>query len=145
MYIVIRDSYDLAIFTGRRDLQTSKVHGELRRLSKAYRRAPEEEKPPLEQLRTDLRVSLKSLHRVENLHKKSKEQMRKRAQFISNPFQFFKRLLGDKRSGRLVCPKEEVEEYMYLRRTHSVPHRDKDLGECEKLLSRNHHQKDWMK
>ena len=40
----------------RRELQINKVRGELRRLSKAYRRAPGEERPPLEQLRADLTV-----------------------------------------------------------------------------------------
>ena len=58
----------------------SKFCGELRGLSKDYRRAPEEGRTPLEQLR--------ALHRPENLGKKRKEQMRKRAQFISHPFQF---------------------------------------------------------
>ena len=118
--------------SNRRQQQISQIRAELRQLTRAYREAEEEEKPALEELRGTLRSRLKTLRRAENSRRKRKERMKKRAQFTSNPFQFVKKLLGDKRSGRLDCPKEEVEQH--LRDTHSDPNRQQELGDCPQLL-----------
>ena len=87
----------------------------------------------LKELRDVNREKIRTLRRTENFRKNRRERARKRAQFTSNPFGFVKKLLGDKRSGRLDCPKEEVESY--LRDTHSDPDRDKDLGHQHRLIN----------
>ena len=118
--------------TNRRQQQISQIRAELRQLTRAYREATNDEKPALEELRGILRGRLKTLRRAENSRRKRKERIRRRAQFTSNPFQFVKKLLGDKRSGRLECPREEVEQH--LRDTHSDLDRQQELGECPQLL-----------
>jgi hypothetical protein len=118
--------------SNRRENEISRIRGELRQLTKAYKKATREEKTGLEELRRNNRERLKILRRAENNRKKRRERTRKRAQFMANPFKFIKTLLGDKRSGRLECSKEEVEEY--LRQTYGDERRNEDLQECEKLV-----------
>lgn len=60
------------------------------------------------------------------------ERARKRSVFIANPFGFTKKLLGQKRSGRLDCPKEEVDDY--LCNTLCDPDREQELGPQRALL-----------
>lgn len=120
----------------RRETEISQIRGELKGLKRAYIEAREsgsvQEMYALEELRETLRERLKSLRRAENNRRRRKERMRKRAQFTAGPFQFIKKLLGDKRSGRLECPREEVEQH--LRQTHSDSRRDEELGDCPQLL-----------
>lgn len=35
------------------------------------------------------------------------------AEFVKDPFNFMRGLLGEERSGRLHCPKEKVETYIF--------------------------------
>jgi hypothetical protein len=70
----------------------------------------------LSEIHNNLRERLFTIRRAENHRKNRREKSRKRSQFIKNPFQFTKKLLGDTRSGRLQCPREEVQDY--LRKTH---------------------------
>jgi hypothetical protein len=120
------------IQNNRRLHHISIIRSELRRLTKAYKVAKEEERGALVELRDISRKKLISLRRAEYTRRSRKERMKKRAQFTSNPFQFMKRLLGDTRSGRLECPKEEVEQH--LKETYSDPGRDNSLGECKQLI-----------
>ncbi len=57
----------------------------------------------------------------------------KRAAFIANPFGFTKQLLGDKRSGRLECSREEVNSF--LQDTVSDSLREHDLEPNKALIS----------
>ena len=82
------------------------------------------EQTPIAELRDIVRDKLTKLRRAE-CH-------RKRTAFIANPFGFAKMLLGDKRSGRLNCPVEEVNSY--LNGTLSDPERNKNLGDNELLI-----------
>jgi hypothetical protein len=116
----------------RREKEIKSIRVELRKLKRAYRNASAHEKEGLEELRHVMRERLKSLRRAENSRQKGRDRARKRAQFISNPFEFLKKLLGDKRSGRLQCPREEVEKH--LRETHNDPRRDEALEYCAGLL-----------
>ena len=59
--------------------------------------------------------------------------MKTRGHFTKDPYGFLKKLLGYKRSGRLQCSKEEVEEYLSL--THNDPIRNTDLGNQPKLIT----------
>ena len=85
------------------------------------------------ELRKHLREQIASLRRAENNRKNRKERSRKRASFTANPFQFTKKLLEDKRSGRLDCPRQEVEDH--LKNVHSDENRDQDLGDSDTLLT----------
>ncbi|XP_061920230.1 uncharacterized protein LOC133660667 [Entelurus aequoreus] len=117
----------------RRATKIHQLRQELRTLRKQFKRAAEEDKQPLEELRNILRKKLTTLRRAEWHRRRGRERARKRAAFIANPFWFAKQLLGDKRSGRLECPREEVNRF--LQNTMSDPLRGQDLGPNRALIS----------
>jgi hypothetical protein len=113
-----------------REIQT--IRRELRSLRKQYRKATDEEKAGLHQLRHIQRERLKTLRNAENINKKRKEKARKRAAFFANPYKFTKSLLEEEKSGKLESRKEDVESY--LRDTHADPRRDEPLGTCNRII-----------
>ena len=116
----------------RRQREIKSIRKELRQLTRQYKKADALEQSALEELRMGLRERLKMLRRAENRRKKRKERQKRRAQFIANPFQFMKRLFGEKKSGKLGKTQKEVEEH--LKAVHCDERKGEDLGECEKLL-----------
>ena len=116
----------------RREKEIAVIRKDLRRLAKQYKRADEVERGGLADLRNQLRGRLKTLRRAERSRRRRKDRMKARAKFTSNPYQFTKKLLGRKASGKLQAEKEEVEEY--LEKMHSNPHREEELGQMDKLL-----------
>ncbi|XP_057679566.1 uncharacterized protein LOC130908003 [Corythoichthys intestinalis] len=117
----------------RRATKIHQLRQELRTLKKQFKIAAEKDKPPLEELRNILRKKLTTLRRAEWHRRRGRERARKRAAFIANPFRFAKQLLGDKRSGRLECTKEEVNRF--LENTISDPLRGQELGPNRALIS----------
>ncbi|XP_063058826.1 uncharacterized protein LOC134452393 [Engraulis encrasicolus] len=117
----------------RRATQIHKLRQELRTLKKQYKVAGEEEKQPLEELRNILRRKLMTLRRAEGHRRRRKERARSRAAFISNPFNFTKKLLGDKRSGVLMCSTAEANTFLH--NNLSDPDRDQELGPQRTLIS----------
>ncbi|KAK0135126.1 hypothetical protein N1851_029059 [Merluccius polli] len=115
--------------------RADKIHQlrkELRSLAKQFKTAAEAEKPPLAELRHTIRKKLTTLRRAEWHRRRRTERARKRSSFIANPFGFTKRLLGQKRSGRLDCSKEEVDDYLF--NTLRDPDREQELGPQKALL-----------
>ncbi|XP_053395771.1 uncharacterized protein LOC128555950 [Mercenaria mercenaria] len=104
------------------------IRKELRSLSKAYKKASEEERIGLQGLRDIQRSQLLSLRRAEAANKRRKLKVRKRAAFVANPFKFSKSLFDKEKSGKLESSIEEVQQY--LRDTHSDPQREEPLGDC---------------
>ncbi|XP_073716891.1 uncharacterized protein [Misgurnus anguillicaudatus] len=115
----------------RRETKISQLRKELKALNRQYKRASEEEKPALTELRDILRQKLISLRRAERHRRRGRERARKRMAFIANPFSFVKQLLGQKRSGTLQCPKEEVNQY--LSDKYSDSRREENLPTCREL------------
>ena len=115
----------------RREKNISELRSDLIKLKKRYKKAAEFEKPALSELRDILRNQLKSLRRAERHRRRRKERARRRAQFVTNPHHAVSKLSGAKRSGRLQCPKAEVEEHLKI--THSDPLRNLPM-ENEKLV-----------
>ncbi|TWW64129.1 hypothetical protein D4764_03G0011370 [Takifugu flavidus] len=70
-------------------------------------------------------------HKISQL-RKGKERAKKRKAFITNLFSFTKRLLGQKKSGSLTCPVEEINHHLNI--IFSDPLREQDLGPCEALV-----------
>ncbi|XP_060603696.1 uncharacterized protein LOC132756599 [Ruditapes philippinarum] len=116
----------------RRVQKIAKMRGDLRRLTAAFKKAPKEEKEALKVLRESIRKELKSLRRAENLRKRRHERQKKRAQFTKDSFQFVRRLLGEKKSGKLQCTKEEANKH--IKEMYSDTNCLEELGSCEKLL-----------
>ncbi|XP_035990671.1 uncharacterized protein LOC118562404 [Fundulus heteroclitus] len=117
----------------RRATRIHHLRQELRTLKKQYKAATEEEKQPLAELKNILCKKLMTLRRAEWHRRRGRERARKRAAFIANPFGFTKRLLGDKRSGRLECSIEQVNQF--LQDTVSDPLRDQELEPNKALIS----------
>ncbi len=116
--------------------RATKIHHlrqELCTLKKQYKKATDEEKRPLAELQNILRKKLMILRRAEWHRRRGRERARKRAAFIANPFGFTKQLLGDKRSGRLECSREEVNSF--LQDTVSDSLREHDLEPNKALIS----------
>ncbi|XP_075313231.1 uncharacterized protein LOC142373743 [Odontesthes bonariensis] len=116
----------------RRAEKISQLRRELRDLKSQFKRASEDLKPGLAEIRCVLRKKLLTLRRAEWHRKRAKERAKRRAAFLANPFGFTKQLLGQKRSGHLTCAKEEVDSYLH--ETHSDAVREEDLGECRDLI-----------
>lgn len=116
----------------RRAGRIQQLRKELRSLAKQFRKATEAEKPPLAELRQTIRKKLTTLRRAEWHRRRRIERARKRSSFITNPFGFTKMLLGQKRSGRLECSKEEVDDYLCS--TLSDQDRGRELGPQKAIL-----------
>ena len=109
----------------RREQQIAKIRSEIRQLTKCYKEANDAEKAALSELRDECKLKLKKLRQAENNRKQRKKRSKKRAEFISNPFKFSKKLLNDKTSGQLKVSKEVIEEY--INKIHSDPQRNNKL------------------
>ncbi|XP_078587744.1 uncharacterized protein LOC144868686 [Branchiostoma floridae x Branchiostoma japonicum] len=101
----------------RREREIKRLRKEIKKLNKRYRSCQDGEKEGIKQLPSQLRDQLCKLRRAESIRRKRKERTNKRAQFIRDPFKFTKALLGEAKSGKLISPKEEVEDF--LRVTHN--------------------------
>ncbi|XP_056127556.1 uncharacterized protein LOC130105540 [Rhinichthys klamathensis goyatoka] len=116
----------------RREVKITQHRQELRTLRRQYRKASEEEKVALAELRGVVRKRLITLRRAEWHRKRGKERARRRSAFIADPFGFTRKLLGEKRSGQLSCPEEDINRY--IRNTYSDGMREYDLGHCAALI-----------
>ena len=74
-----------------------------------------------------------TVHRAEWHRTRERKGARKRAAFVANPFGFTKQLLGDKRSGHLMCSTEEVN--CFLHDTLSDPTREQELEPIKALIT----------
>ncbi|XP_062387675.1 uncharacterized protein LOC134076569 [Sardina pilchardus] len=117
----------------RREGKISQLRQELRCLGRQYKQAREEEKAGLAELRSMLRKRLTTLRRAEWHRKRGRERARRRAAFIANPFGVTRKILGQKRGGKLTCSQEEVDAY--LSTTYSDAAKEKDLNPCSTLLT----------
>ncbi len=108
----------------RRSREIAKLRGDLRRLKKAFRQAPEEEKPALKEMRDNVRERIKTLRLAECQRRDRRRREKERVKFTKKTFKYLSGLLGVKRSGVLKAPKEEVEEH--LCKVHSDPRRRKN-------------------
>ena len=109
-----------------------RLRGDIQRLTARYKETSENEISALAELRKYLREQIASLRRAENNRKNRKETSRKRANFTTDLFQFTKKLIGDNISGKLDCPKQDVEDH--LNNVRSDKNRDRDLGDPTTLM-----------
>ncbi|XP_015259791.1 PREDICTED: uncharacterized protein LOC107104322 [Cyprinodon variegatus] len=115
----------------RRETKISQLRKELKALNRQYKKAGEEERPALRELRGILRQRLISLRRAEWHRRRGRERARKRTAFVANPFGFTKRLLGQTRSGTLQCSENEINQS--LSATYSDSRREEELPTCREL------------
>lgn len=114
----------------------TKIHNirmELKTLKKQYKEAGEQACGPLVELHYILRKKLITLRRAEQQRRRRRERARRRAAFIRNPFKFTKQLLGQKKGGRLISAKGEINQH--ISDTFIDPYREKELGQCDALIT----------
>lgn len=97
----------------RREDKIEQFRKELRMLTKQFKAAAEEDKPLLAEIRYTIRKKLMTLRRTKWHRRRRIERARRRTSVLADPFGFRKRLLGEKRSGRLDCSKEEVDHFLH--------------------------------
>ena len=115
----------------RRQRLIKQTRKELTSVKRQYRKAKEEEKVGLQQLRSTLREKLSTLNKAEQTRQRKRKRERQRARFIQNPYQFSKDILDNERSGTLESSMEDIEQH--LRNVHSDPSREVPLGDCSRL------------
>ena len=116
----------------RRAKKVQDLRRELRALKKKYKQASDGEHQPLTDLREIFRAKLTTIRKAEWHRRRRKERARKRTSFLTDPFGFAKKLLGDKRSGQLNYPTEDLNTY--LRDHLSDPEMDKELGNLKAVI-----------
>ena len=117
----------------RRAIRISQLRKELKSLRKQFKATEDmEEKLALTDLRDIIREKLKTLRRAEQHRRKGKERAQKRKVFISNPFRFCKKLLGQTKSGYLKCSEEVMNNHLQI--TFSDDAREQELGPCKNLI-----------
>lgn len=115
----------------RREKRIKQIREELKKLKKAFKKANQEERVGLKELRDIQRRELASLKRAENLRMKSRKKAKTRAAFVANPYKFSKQILDKERTGSVTNSLDEVQNY--LRTVHSDPERHVPLGECKRI------------
>ena len=111
-----------------RAVKIHKIRQELKSLSKQYKEASEEQRPPLAELQAILRKRLMSRMAPKAPNGESQEM----CFFYTSPFGLTKSLLGQKQVGNLVCSKEELDRH--IQNTFSDPIRQTELGRCNILV-----------
>lgn len=115
----------------RKETRIRECRGVQRQLNKQFKMASEE-KMGIAVLTDDVRSELARLKRADRIRKMKRERAKDRIRFVKKTIQIHKKLIEMERSGYLKCAKEEVEQY--LKKTHSDPERNKDLGPCPRKV-----------
>ncbi|XP_052224084.1 uncharacterized protein LOC127839738 [Dreissena polymorpha] len=121
----------------RRQRLIKQIKKELTIVKMQYKKAKEEEKVGLQQLRSTLREKLSTLNKAEQTRQRKRKRERQRARLIQNPYQFSKDTLDNERSGTLESSMEDIEQH--LRNVHSDPSREVPLGDCSRLEPEDPH------
>jgi len=106
----------------RRQKQVSQLRAEIKKLDKTIQSAPEEEKEGIKELQRDKLRNLRLKKRAESLRKNRRKFRKNCNEFLSQPYEFSRKLLNPKPKGDLKSSKEEVQEY--LQKVHSDPERN---------------------
>ncbi|CAC5403354.1 unnamed protein product [Mytilus coruscus] len=94
--------------SNRREQKIKQLRMELRDLNRSYEKSNEIEKLGIACLTDSIRDELRRTRRAEQLKNSNKKKAKNRANFIKNPYNYTKTLLGGERTGHLHC-NEEIE------------------------------------
>lgn len=111
----------------RRERKIHSLREEIKSLNRRYKTSSTDEREGIKKLTSSLQESFSRLRRTERTRKLSKEKENRRAQFVKDPYNFTRSILGEVKSGSLSSSKEDVEAY--LKGTHSDFNSSLPLGE----------------
>ncbi|XP_063442557.1 uncharacterized protein LOC134722855 [Mytilus trossulus] len=115
----------------RRQQEIQTLRTEINDVTKQYKRANEEEKEGLNELRSILRERRNNLQRAERIRKARRERGKKRAMFVANPYKFTKATLDGTKAGLVKSTTEKLEKH--LSETHSDERQWEHLGNCDRI------------
>ena len=95
---------------------------EIKKLTRAYKNAPDEEKEAIAQLSKEKLKKLRLMKRTESIKKKRKKTSKNCSEFLSQPFDFARKIIAPKPRGEMKSSKEEVE--CHLHKAHSEEKRE---------------------
>lgn len=96
----------------RRQQLIKQLKREKNNLKKRWRRASEEEKPEINGLVEEARKRLLEVQRAERTAVKKRKRKQANEGFSRNPFGYAKTLVEEKKSGRLMANKEEIDKHL---------------------------------
>ncbi|CAC5406817.1 Excitatory amino acid transporter 4,Excitatory amino acid transporter 3 [Mytilus coruscus] len=122
---------DLARYGSTKKLHAADTFLDLIRRYKRSKRSSEIEKLGIVCIIDSIRDELRRTRKAEQLKNSSKKKAKNRTNFIKNPYNYTKTLLGGERTGHLHCSKEKVEQNLH--ETHSDEEREIPLGYCPRV------------
>ena len=114
----------------RRQKCMSNLRREIKKLDKAVKSAPDEEKDGIKQLHKEKLRDLRLKKRAENVRKNRQKFRKNCSEFLSQPYDFSRRLINPRPQGQLKSTKQEVEAHLH--KVHSNPERDEEHRKCRK-------------
>ena len=97
----------------KRQRKCKELRVEIKKLEKAYKNAPEEEKEAIKQLQQEKLKKLRLKKRTESIKQKRKKLSRNCAEFLSQPFDFARKVIAPKPKGDMRSSKAEVENHLH--------------------------------
>ena len=97
----------------KRQRKCKELREEIKKLEKAYKNAPEEEKEAINQLQQEKLKKLRLKKRTESIKQKRKKLSRNCAEFLSQPFDFARKVIAPKPKGDMRSSKAEVENHLH--------------------------------
>ena len=117
----------------RRTEKIKELRQELKTLRKQFRKASDEERHALAELRDIVRKKTYINQKSRGAQETEKRESQKRTVFIANLFEFARKMLGEKQTGQLRCSRSIVNSFLHD--TLSDPDREKDLGVNDSVIT----------
>ena len=106
----------------RRQRKCKQLREDIKKLKNAVQQAPEEEREAISQLHREKLKRLRLSKRAESIKQNRKKFSKNCNEFLSQPFDFARKVISPKPSGKLKSSKKEVEEH--LQTAHRDPQRE---------------------
>ncbi|MCP4273336.1 MAG: hypothetical protein GY781_15495 [Gammaproteobacteria bacterium] len=108
----------------KRQKKCIKLREEIKKLKVTYKNAPEEEKEAINQLQQEKLKKLRLKKRAESIKQNRKKLSRNCSEFLSQPFDFSRKIIAPKPRGEMKSSKAEVENQLH--KAHSDQSKDKE-------------------
>ena len=111
----------------KRQRKCKELRDEIKKLEKAYKNAPEEEKEAIKQLQQEKLKKLRLKKRTESIKQKRKKLSRNCSEFLSQPFDFARKVIAPKPRGEMKSSKAEVENHLHKAHSDQQKNEKRDI------------------
>ena len=111
----------------KRQRKCKELREEIKILKETYKNAPEEEKEAINQLQQEKLKKLRLKKRAESLKQNRKKQSRNCTEFLSQPFDFARKVIAPKPRGDMRSSKAEVENHLHNAHSDQRKNEDRDI------------------